>query len=58
MAADEARPLEGACTCGAVRYLMKSKPMFVHCCHCRWVSVNRGIPFALNAVTKPIESSC
>src|SRR2546430_1948544 len=35
MAADE-RPLEGACTCGAVRYRMTSKPMFVHCCHGPW----------------------
>jgi hypothetical protein len=50
MAADEARPLEGACTCGAVRYLMKSKPMFVHCCHCRWCQRETGASFALNAV--------
>jgi hypothetical protein len=28
--------MEGGCTCGAVRYRMTSKPMFVHCCHCRW----------------------
>ncbi|HMC17068.1 MAG TPA: aldehyde-activating protein, partial [Albitalea sp.] len=26
---------EGRCTCGQVRYRMTSKPMFVHCCHCR-----------------------
>ena len=50
MAADEARPLEGACTCGAVRYLMTSKPMFVHCCHCRWCQRETGASFALNAV--------
>jgi len=28
--------LEGACTCGAVRYALTSAPLFVHCCHCRW----------------------
>jgi hypothetical protein len=50
MAADEARPLEGACACGAVRYLMTSKPMFVHCCHCRWCQRETGASFALNAV--------
>ncbi len=50
MAANEDRPLEGACTCGAVRYLMKSKPMFVHCCHCRWCQRETGASFALNAL--------
>src|SRR5207253_1546020 len=49
MAANE-RPLEGACTCGAVRYRMTSKPMFVHCCHCRWCQRETGASFALNAL--------
>ena len=43
-------PLEGACTCGAVRYQMTSMPMFVHCCHCRWCQRESGAAFALNAV--------
>jgi hypothetical protein len=30
------KPFEGGCTCRAVRYRMTTKPMFVHCCHCRW----------------------
>src|SRR5438270_3087425 len=50
MAADDERPLEGACTCGAVRYRMTSKPMFVHCCHCRWCQRETGASFALNAM--------
>src|SRR5438094_677786 len=50
IAANEDRPLEGACTCGAVRYLMKSKPLFVHCCHCRWCQRETGASFALNAM--------
>ena len=50
MAADDERPLEGACTCGAVRYRMTSKPMFVHCCHCRWCQRETGASFALNAL--------
>jgi hypothetical protein len=45
---------EGHCTCGAVRYSMTSKPMFVHCCHCRWCQRETGASFALNAL---IESS-
>ena len=43
-------PLEGGCTCGAVRYRMTSAPMFVHCCHCRWCQRETGASFALNAM--------
>src|SRR5438309_10097871 len=50
MAADEAFSLEGACTCGAVRYRLTSKPLFVHCCHCRWCQRESGASFALNAM--------
>jgi len=42
--------LEGHCTCGAVRYRMTSRPMFVHCCHCRWCQRETGASFALNAM--------
>lgn len=42
--------MEGGCTCGAVRYRMTSKPMFVHCCHCRWCQRESGASFALNAL--------
>ncbi len=43
-------PLDGGCTCGAVRYRMTSAPMFVHCCHCRWCQRETGASFALNAM--------
>src|SRR6266576_6277201 len=43
-------PLEGRCTCGAVRYRMTTKPLFVHCCHCRWCQRETGASFALNAL--------
>jgi hypothetical protein len=43
-------PLDGRCTCGAVRYRMTSGPMFVHCCHCRWCQRETGTAFALNAL--------
>ncbi|APV50893.1 aldehyde-activating protein [Betaproteobacteria bacterium GR16-43] len=45
---------EGGCTCRQVRYRMESRPMFVHCCHCRWCQRESGAAFALNAL---IESS-
>ena len=42
--------LEGACTCGAVRYRLSSRPLFVHCCHCRWCQRETGSSFAVNAL--------
>lgn len=41
---------EGGCACGAVRYRLTTKPMFVHCCHCRWCQRETGASFALNAL--------
>lgn len=43
-------PIEGGCTCGAVRYRMATRPMFVNCCHCRWCQRETGASFALNAM--------
>ena len=43
-------PIEGGCTCRAVRYRMASAPLFVHCCHCRWCQRESGSAFALNAM--------
>ena len=42
--------MEGGCTCRTIRYRMKSKPLFVHCCHCRWCQRETGTAFALNAM--------
>jgi hypothetical protein len=50
MNADEPLAFEGGCTCRAVRYRMTSKPLFVHCCHCRWCQRETGASFALNAM--------
>ncbi len=41
---------EGGCTCRRIRYRMTSKPLFVHCCHCRWCQRESGAAFALNAM--------
>ena len=50
MASSEGFPLEGGCTCRAIRYRMISAPLFVHCCHCRWCQRETGASFALNAM--------
>jgi hypothetical protein len=42
--------IEGGCTCRGVRYRMTSRPLFVHCCHCRWCQRETGTAFALNAM--------
>lgn len=41
---------DGGCTCGFVRYRMTGKPLFVHCCHCRWCQRETGSAFVLNAM--------
>lgn len=47
---DLGHPLTGGCTCGTVRYELTSRPLFVHCCHCRWCQRETGASFALNAM--------
>ena len=46
----ESPPHDGGCTCRHVRYRLTTKPMFVHCCHCRWCQRETGASFALNAL--------
>lgn len=41
---------DGGCTCRFVRYRMTTKPLFAHCCHCRWCQRETGASFALNAM--------
>lgn len=48
--ADGVFPLAGGCSCRAVRYRMETRPLFVHCCHCRWCQRETGASFALNAM--------
>jgi hypothetical protein len=42
--------LAGGCACGVVRYTLTSRPMFVHCCHCRDCQRQSGSAFAVNAL--------
>lgn len=41
---------EGGCDCGQIRYRMTGRPLFVHCCHCKWCQRETGSAFALNAM--------
>jgi hypothetical protein len=43
-------PIEGGCDCKHIRYRMMSRPLFVHCCHCRWCQRETGSAFVLNAM--------
>jgi hypothetical protein len=50
MTANDAGPFDGGCDCRHVRYRMTTRPLFVHCCHCRWCQRETGASFALNAM--------
>jgi hypothetical protein len=41
---------EGGCDCRKVRYRLRRRPLFVHCCHCSWCQRESGASFALNAM--------
>ena len=43
-------PVMGGCDCRQVRYRLETRPLFVHCCHCRWCQRETGASFALNAM--------
>ena len=47
---DTTETFEGGCDCRQVRYRMTSRPLIVHCCHCRWCQRASGAAFALNAM--------
>jgi hypothetical protein len=43
-------PLEGGCSCGAIRYRLTSEPLFVHCCHCLNCQRQTGSAFVINVL--------
>ncbi|MDH4259908.1 MAG: GFA family protein [Gammaproteobacteria bacterium] len=50
MTSTDGFPLLGGCDCRSLRYRMDARPLFVHCCHCRWCQRESGASFALNAM--------
>lgn len=55
MSSEDEYSAEGGCSCGAIRYRLTAKALYVHCCHCRWCQRESGASYALNAM---IEASC
>lgn len=47
----------GGCSCGEVRFELKRKPLFVHCCHCTFCQRQTGTSFGLNALIETSEVS-
>ena len=45
-----AKKLVGGCSCGAIRYQLLAKPMFVNCCHCTDCQRLTGSAFVINAM--------
>lgn len=50
--ADITYPLAGGCDCRFIRFRLEARPLFVHCCHCRWCQRESGASFALNAMVE------
>lgn len=48
-------PKEGGCGCGYVRYTIKTAPLIVHCCHCRYCQRQTGSAFVINALYEAAE---
>jgi hypothetical protein len=47
--------LDGGCSCGAVRYRLRSEPLFVHCCHCLNCQRQTGSAFAINVLIEAVS---
>ena len=44
-----ARPLEGGCSCGQVRYQITQEPLFTHACHCTDCQRSTGSAFVVHS---------
>ncbi len=42
--------MDGQCACGATRFRVTRRPIFVHACHCRYCQRETGTAFAQNAI--------
>ena len=47
--------MDGGCACGAMRYRLNDRPLFVHCCHCSWCQRESGSAFAVNALIEATQ---
>jgi hypothetical protein len=44
-----AKPLEGGCSCGQVRYQITQEPLFTHACHCTDCQRSSGSAFVVHS---------
>ncbi len=51
----EAKPIEGGCACGAIRYRCEAEPVRTFLCHCRDCQQATGGPFVA-AILVPIKA--
>ncbi|MCB1340904.1 MAG: GFA family protein [Pseudooceanicola sp.] len=42
--------MHGHCACKEITYRLTDRPLFVHCCHCRWCQRETGSAFVMNAM--------
>lgn len=49
--------MKGRCSCGAIEFTLKDRPLVVHACHCTWCQRESGSAFAMNGMieTRLIE---
>ncbi len=47
--------MPGGCSCGGARYVLREKPLFVNCCHCRDCQAQTGGAFAINALVETVH---
>ena len=40
----------GSCSCGAVRFRIHRRPMFINCCHCTQCQTQTGSAFVVNGI--------
>lgn len=55
MSSEPWKRLEGGCPCGTIRYALKRRPLFVHCCHCQWCQREGGGAFSVTALIEASE---
>ncbi|AVF04880.1 MAG: GFA family protein [Devosia indica] len=45
-------PVEGGCSCGAVRYLLKASPLSVYNCHCKDCQRYSGAAWSMSMIVR------
>lgn len=49
---------QGGCACGAVRYELEGKPLFIHACHCTDCQRLSGSAFGVSMIVEEMQLRC